>query len=116
MALQELICVLGRSAGVFSWGGLLGSEVEREQILDVGVWTALWQLRQDMGEPGMGIDAACPACENQAVDDGAGLGAGNGIAEQPIFSASYKNSDVALKQVVINRRATVVGIAVEVDT
>jgi hypothetical protein len=31
------------------WRRVFGYEVEREQILDVGLWSALGQLSEDMG-------------------------------------------------------------------
>ena len=40
---------IGRSAGALSWRAVFGGEVERQQILDVGIGRALGQLGQRMG-------------------------------------------------------------------
>lgn len=56
-----------------------------------------------MAVRGQGFDAASAAGQHQAVDDGTGPRSVHGVAEQPGFSVSGKNSDIAFKQVVVDR-------------
>jgi len=43
-----------------------------------------------MAQVGQRFDAASPACQHDAVDDGAGPGSLDGVAEEPRFSAVAK--------------------------
>lgn len=70
-------------------------EVEWRQIVKIGVVNTLRQFGEDVAPPCQRLDAASPACQHQAVGDGAG--SLDGVAEQPTFSAGGKDSDVAFQ-------------------
>ena len=63
-----------------------------------------------MAQPCQGFDFAGPAGQHQAVDDSAGLGSGDRVAE-PTLPASGKNPDVALEQIVVDGHFAVFDIA-----
>ena len=95
-------------------GGRGFREVEGQQIIDVGVDGALWQFGEDMTQPRQRLDAAGAAGQHQAVDDGAGPGSLDGVAEQPGFPAGGKDSDIAFAKVVVDRHPAVLGEACQI--
>ena len=64
-----------------------------------------------MAQIGQRLDAAGATGQHEAVDDGTGPGSVHGIAEQPTLSASGKNPDITLKQIVVDRQPAVFGVA-----
>ena len=58
-----------------------------------------------------GSTAASPAGQHQAVDDGAGPGSLDGVAEQPTLSAGGKDSDIAFENVVVYRHPAVFDVS-----
>ena len=62
-------------------------------------------------QPGKRVDATSAASEHETVDHGAGLGTLDAVAEQPRFSNGRKNSDIAFKNVVVDRHSAVTGVA-----
>ena len=54
-------------------------EVEWQQVRHVVAWLPAWQLGQDMAQVSIWLDVAGAAGQHQAVDDGAGFGAGDRI-------------------------------------
>src|SRR6478609_4868973 len=76
--------------------GWLLFEVEGQQVLDIGIVGTLRQFGENVSQPCEGFDAAGTTGQHQAVDDGAGVGALDCIAEEPALSSGCKNPDVAL--------------------
>lgn len=85
-------------------GSIGPGEVEWQQVGCVGMRCALRQFAEDVAQLSLGFDTAGAECQYDAVDDGTGLCSVRSIAEQPGFSSSGENLDIALKEVVIELR------------
>ena len=89
-------------------------EVKRQHFTDVGLSIVLRQLGEHMQQIRIRLDTAGPTRQHLAVDDGAGLRSGNGIAEQPGLASRGKWSDVPLDHVIVDGRMTVIDVASQV--
>ncbi len=58
-------------------------EVKRQQVTNVSARCPLWHLGQHMMQIGKGLDLARPACQHEAIDDGARLRARNCVSKEP---------------------------------
>jgi len=67
-----------------------------------------------VAQVGQGLDAAGATGQHDAVDDSTGPGSVHGVAEQPGFSSSGKNPDIAFEKVVVDRHPAVFGVARQV--
>ncbi len=62
------------------------------------------QLAHEQTHPGVGVEAVGLSRVHQRVDDGACVGAGGRIAEQPCLAPDHEGADGALADVVVDRQ------------
>ncbi len=78
--------------------------------MDIGIILSLGQFSEDELEPCKRLDTAGAAGQQQAIDDSAGFGSINRVAEQPTLSSRGEDSDVALQKVVVDGHPAVFSI------
>ena len=76
-----------------------GAPVPGKQFVETALWDVC-DLRENIGEPGLGINVVQPAGLNQRVGDGRALPAAIGAAKQPRLSSERDASEATFGGVV----------------